>query len=273
MLAHDSISKQQVDTQEALVRQDEGAVQSDQGAIDSAKLQLTYARVTAPIGGRVGLRQVDPGNVVHASDTTGLVVITQLQPTTVIFPIPEDNVPRVMKRMQDGEAIVVDAWDRDQKAKLATGKLLTVDNQIDTTTGTVKLKAEFANDNLALFPNQFVNVRMLVQTLTDATLVQSAAIQRGAPGTFVYVVKDDQTVAVTPVKLGPVQAEITAVASGLSPGDVVVVDGADKLREGAKVELITRDAQTAPAKAAGGKGPGRGDRPPGSGKGAGQGGG
>ena len=264
LLAQDSISKQQVDTQEALVRQYEGTVQSDQGAIDSAKLQLTYARVTAPIGGRVGLRQVDPGNVVHASDTTGLVVITQLQPSTVIFPIPEDNVPRVMKRMQDGEAIVVDAWDRDQKVKLATGKLLTVDNQIDTTTGTVKLKAEFANDNLALFPNQFVNVRMLVQTLTEATLIPSAAIQRGAPGTFVYVVKDDQTVVVTPVKTGPVQGEVTAIASGLSPGDVVVVDGADKLREGAKVELITRDAQATPTPAATRRGP-RGDRPPGSG--------
>jgi multidrug efflux system membrane fusion protein len=220
--------------------------------------------VTAPIGGRVGLRQVDPGNVVHASDATGLVVITQLQPSTVIFPIPEDNVPRVMKRMQDGEAIVVDAWDRDQTVKLATGKLLTVDNQIDTTTGTVKLKAEFANDNLALFPNQFVNVRMLVQTLPEATLIPSAAIQRGAPGTFVYVVKQDQTVAVTPVKLGPVQAEITAIASGLAPGDVVVVDGADKLREGAKVELITRDAQTAPAPGTTKRGA-RGQRPPGSG--------
>ncbi len=263
LLAQDSISKQQVDTQEALVRQYEGAVQSDQGAIDSAKLQLTYARVTAPIGGRVGLRQVDPGNVVHASDATGLVVITQLQPSTVIFPIPEDNVPRVMKRMQDGEAIVVDAWDRDQKVKLASGKLLTVDNQIDTTTGTVKLKAEFANDNLALFPNQFVNVRMLVQTLPDATLIPSAAIQRGAPGTFVYVVKDDQTVAVTPIKIGPVQGEVTAIASGLTPGDLVVVDGADKLREGGKVELITRDAQTAPVPGAARKGP-RGDRPPGS---------
>jgi membrane fusion protein, multidrug efflux system len=264
LLAQDSISKQQVDTQEALVRQYEGAVQSDQGAIDSAKLQLTYARVTAPISGRVGLRQIDPGNVVHASDATGLVVITQLQPTTVVFPIPEDNVPRVMKRMQDGEAIVVDAWDRDQKTKLATGKLLSVDNQIDTTTGTVKLKAEFANDNLALFPNQFVNVRMLVQTLPDATLIPTAAIQRGAPGTFVYVVKDDQTVAVTPVKLGPVQGEVTAIASGLAPGAIVVIDGADKLREGAKVELITRDVQTAPAAEAARRGP-RGDRPPGGG--------
>jgi multidrug efflux system membrane fusion protein len=273
LLAQDSISKQQVDTQEALVRQYEGAVQSDQGAIDNAKLQLTYARVTAPIAGRVGLRQVDPGNVVHASDTTGLVVITQLQPITVVFPIPEDNVPRVMKRLEGGEAIVVDAWDRDQKAKLASGKLLTIDNQIDTTTGTVKLKAEFGNDNLALFPNQFVNVRMLVQTLADATLIPSAAIQRGAPGTFVYVVKDDKTVTVTPIKLGPAQAEITAVASGLAPGDVVVVDGADKLREGAKVELIARDTQAAPVSGAGSKGPGRGDRPPGSGKGVGKGGG
>jgi membrane fusion protein, multidrug efflux system len=255
LLAQDSIAKQQVDTQAALVRQYEGTVQADQGAVDSAKLQLTYSRVTAPIGGRVGLRQVDPGNVVHASDTSGLVVITQLQPMTVVFPIPEDNVPRVMKRMQDDKAVVVDAWDRDQKLKLATGKLLTVDNQIDPATGTVKLKAEFANDNLALFPNQFVNVRMLLQTLPDATLIPSSAIQRGAPGTFVYVVKDDKTVSVAPIKLGPAQGELTAIISGLVPGDVVVIDGADKLREGAKVELITRDAQAAPAPAAGRRGP------------------
>jgi len=264
LLAQDSISKQQVDTQEALVRQYQAAVQSDQGAVDQAKLQLTYARITAPIGGRAGLRQVDPGNIVHASDANGLVVIAQLQPVTVVFPIPEDNVPKVMKRVREGEAIVVDAWDRDQKTKLAAGKLLTVDNQIDTATGTVKLKAEFANEDLALFPNQFVNVRMLLQTLPDALLVPSAAIQRGAPGTFVYVVKDDGTVAVVPVRLGPVQGEVTAIASGLAPGDVVVVDGADKLREGAKVDLITRDAQAAPAAGAARKGP-RGDRPPGSG--------
>jgi multidrug efflux system membrane fusion protein len=263
LLAQDSISKQQVDTQAALVRQYQGAVESDQGAIDSAKLQLTYAKVTAPISGRVGLRQIDPGNIVHAADANGLVVIAQLQPITVIYPIPEDNVPRVLKRLQDGEAIMVEAWDRDQKAKLATGKLLTVDNQIDTTTGTVKLKAEFGNDNLALFPNQFVNVRMLLATMQDATLVPSAAIQRGAPGTFVYVVKEDKSVAVAPVKLGPVQAEVTAIASGINPGDLVVVDGGDKLREGAKVELITREAQAAPA-ANGGRRSGKGERPPGS---------
>jgi multidrug efflux system membrane fusion protein len=246
LLAQDSISKQQVDTQEALVRQYEGAVQSDQSAIDNARLQLTYARVTAPIGGRVGLRQVDPGNIVHASDANGLVVITELRPIAVLFPIPEDNVQRVMRRLASGEAIVVDAWDRDQKIKLATGKLITLDNQIDTATGTVKLKAEFGNDNLALFPNQFVNVRMLVQKLPDATLVASAAIQRGAPGTFVYVVKDDHSVTVKPVNLGPVQGEITAIASGVAAGELVVVDGADKLREGAKVDVITRDAQAAP---------------------------
>ena len=244
LLSQDSISKQQVDTQEALVRQYEGTVQSDQGAVDSAKLQLTYARVTAPISGRVGLRQVDPGNIVHASDANGLVVIAQLQPITVIFPIPEDNLPRVMKRMQEEKAVVVDAWDRDQKVKLAAGRLLSVDNQIDTTTGTVKLKAEFTNDNLALFPNQFVNVRMLVQTLPDATLIPTAAIQRGTPGTFVYVVKEDKSVSVVPVKLGPAQGEVTSIASGIAPGDVVVIDGADKLREGAKVEVITRDAPT-----------------------------
>ena len=264
LLAQDSISKQQVDTQAALVRQYEGALQSDQGAVDSARLQLTYARVTAPIGGRVGLRQIDPGNVVHASDANGLVVIAQLQPITVVFPIPEDNVPRVLKRLQDGEAIIVEAWDRDGKVKLATGKLLTADNQIDTTTGTVKLKAEFANDNAALFPNQFVNVRMLLATLADATLVPSAAIQRGAPGTFVYLVKDDKTVTVASVKLGPVQGETTAIAAGVAPGDSVVIDGADKLREGAKVEVITREVQ-APTAPDGGRRGAKRDRPPGAG--------
>jgi multidrug efflux system membrane fusion protein len=247
LLAQDSIAKQQVDTQEALVRQYEGTVQADQGAIDSAKLQLTYARITAPIGGQVGLRQVDPGNVIHASDAGGLVVITQIQPITVLFPIPEDNVQQVLKRLRSGAAIPVEAWDRAQKAKLATGKLLTADNQIDTTTGTVKLRAEFANDDNALFPNQFVNVRMLVDTRQDATLVPSAAIQRGAPGTFVYVVNADKTVSVKPVKLGPVQGEVTSIESGIEAGATVVVDGADKLREGAKVDVITPESRNAPA--------------------------
>ena len=274
LLTQDSISKQQVDTQEALVRQYEGSLQADQGAIDSAKLQLTYSRVIAPLTGRVGLRQVDPGNVVHASDANGIVVIAQVQPINATFPIPEDNVQRIMKRLASGEPTVVEAWDREQKNKLATGKLLTADNQIDTTTGTVKMKAEFGNENLALFPNQFVNVRMLLQTLPDALLVPSAAIQRGSPGTFVYVVKDDQTVTVAPVKLGPVQGEVTSIVSGLAPGALVVVDGADKLREGAKIELITPEARViAPAagQRRGTKGEkGSGARPggdPGSGKG------
>jgi membrane fusion protein, multidrug efflux system len=272
LLSQDSISKQQVDTQAALLRQYEGTVKTDQGQIDNVKLQLTYTRVTAPISGRVGLRQIDPGNIVHAGDSNGLVVITQLQPITVLFPIPEDNLPRVMKRMQSGDNVPVEAFDRAQKVKLGTGKLVTIDNQIDTTTGTVKLRAEFPNTDSALFPNQFVNVRMVIETLPTATLVPSAAIQRGAPGTFVYVVKSDNTVSVVPVKLGPVQGEITAIDSGVAVGDTVVVDGADKLREGAKVELITPEARTAPAssgrrgqqdgkKGDGGKGSPAGDQP------------
>jgi multidrug efflux system membrane fusion protein len=266
LLSQDSISKQQVDTQESLVRQYEGTVKADQGAIDSAKLQLTYSRVTAPISGVVGLRQVDPGNVIHASDASGLVVIMQIQPITVLFPIPEDNLQQVLKRLKSGAALPVEAWDRAQKVKLATGKLLTVDNQIDTATGTVKLRAEFPNDDNALFPNQFVNVRMLVETRQDATLLPTAAVQRGAPGTFVYAVNEDRSVSVKPVKLGPVQGEITAVESGVAPGATVVVDGADKLREGAKVELISPEARTAPAAGASQRGKGNkaaGERAPG----------
>jgi len=243
LLTQDSIAKQQVDTQEALVRQYEGTVLADQGQIDSAKLQITYSRITAPIGGLVGLRQVDPGNVIHASDANGLVVITQTQPITVLFPIPEDNLQQVLQRLKSGASLPVEAWDRAQKTKLATGKLLTTDNQIDTTTGTVKLRAEFPNDDNALFPNQFVNVRMLVDTRRGATLLPSAAIQRGAPGTFVYAVNDNKTVSVKPVKLGPVQGETTSIESGIAPGAMVVVDGADKLREGAKVELITPESR------------------------------
>jgi len=250
LLAQDSISKQQVDTQESLVRQYEGTVKADQGQVDNAKLQLTYSRITAPIGGVVGLRQVDPGNIIHASDTNGLVVITQLQPITVIFPIPEDDLPRVASRLKSGTPVPVEAWDRAQKTKLATGKLLTLDNQIDTTTGTIKLRAEFANDDGSLFPNQFVNVRLAAETRNDATLVPSAAVLRGSPGTFVYRVKDDKTVTVTPVKLGPVQGETTVIESGVSPGESLVVDGTDKLREGAKVELITPEARNAPPPAA-----------------------
>ena len=247
LLKQDSIASQQVDTQEALVHQYEGQVQTDQGAIDNAKLQLTYARVTSPISGRAGLRQVDPGNIVQTTDANGIVTITQEQPITVIFPVAEDDIPRILKRMQTGQAVAVDAFDRSGTKQLATGHLLTIDNQIDTTTGTVKLKAEFPNQDGALFPNQFVNVRMAVETRQDATLVPSAAIQRGAPGTFVFQVKPDQSVAVTTVKLGAVEGETTQVTSGLQPGDKVVVDGTDKLRDGAKVELVDASARGAGA--------------------------
>ena len=261
LLAQDSISRQQVDTQAALVRQFQGAVESDKGAIDNARLQLTYARITAPISGRVGLRQVDPGNIVHASDSNGVVTITQVQPVTVIYPVPEDNVPRIVKRMQTAQSVPVDAFDRGGKTRLATGRLLTMDNQIDTATGTVKVKAEFPNTDGALFPNQFVNVRMVVETHEDTTLVPTAAIQRGAPGTFVFLVKEDKTVAVTPVQVGAVSGETTEVSKGLAPGNLVVVDGADKLRDGASVELIDAAAratqQAAPPR----------QNPPGAGKG------
>ncbi len=246
LLAQDSIAKQLVDTQEALVRQYEGTVKVDQGQIDNARLQLTYSRVTAPIAGRVGLRQVDAGNIVRAGDATGLVVITQLQPITIVFTIPEDSLPPVMKKLQAREKLPVDAYDRSDKVKLASGTLLTADNQIDPATGTVKLKAQFPNDDGALFPSQFVNVRMLVDVKRDATVIPTAAAQRGAAGTFVYVVKADNSVTVRVVKLGPAQGEIVAVDSGVTSGEMVVVDGADKLREGAMVELASRDPAAAP---------------------------
>jgi len=217
------------------------AVQADP-RLGEARLQLAYARIAAPVSGRIGLRAVDPGNIVRSGDASGLAVITQLQPITVIFTTPQDNLPAVLKRLKSGEKIPVEAYDRDQKTRLATGTLITVDNQIDTTTGTVRLKAQFPNEDGALFPNQFVNVRMLVDTLREATTISSAAIQRGAQGIFVYVVNSDLTVATRPVKLGPVEGPNTAVESGLKPGELVVVDGADRLREGAKVELANREA-------------------------------
>jgi multidrug efflux system membrane fusion protein len=245
LVAEDSIARQQVDTQAALVHQYEGTVKIDQGQIDNARLQLSYSRITSPIAGRVGLRLVDRGNMVQASDATGLAVITQLQPIAVVFPIAQDNLPAVLSKLQAGEELIVDAYDRTGKTKLAAGSLSSVDNQIDLATGTVKLKAQFSNDENRLFPNQFVNVRMAVETRQDATLVNTAAIQRGAPGTFVFLVKQDQTVAVTPVKLGAVEGETTEVLSGLEPGNLVVVDGADKLREGSKVEVIDPNARAA----------------------------
>lgn len=245
----DSIAKQQVDTQASLVRQYEGAVKVDQSQVQNARLQLTYARVTAPISGRLGLRQVDPGNIVRASDANGLVVITQLQPITVVFTLPQDQLPSVMKRLGSGDRLPVEAYDREKKARLAQGVLLTVDNQIDTTTGTVKLKAEFPNADGALFPNQFVNVRMRLDTRRDVTTIPTAAIQRGSQGTFVYAVTPEHTVALRPVKLAAIEGDNAMVESGVAPGDLVVVDGADRLREGTKVELIERGAGTRDAPA------------------------
>ena len=246
LLKQDSIAEQQLATQAALVRQYEGAVKTDQGAVDNAKLQLIYSRVTAPLGGRIGLRLVDPGNIVQASDPNGLVVITQLQPITVIFTLPEDNLPAVMDKLQQGAKLVVDAYDRSGQTKLATGYLLTVDNQIDAATGTIKLKAQFANESYKLFPNQFVNVRMLVDVLHGVTRIPTAGVQRGTQGTFAYVIKSDNTVTMRTIKLGPIEGEFAAVESGLTPGEQVVVDGSDKLREGAKVEPIGKDAAAAP---------------------------
>jgi len=235
LAGEDSIATQQVDTQKYLVRQLEGALKVDQGQIDNAKLQLTYSRITAPISGRIGLRQVDPGNIVHASDTTGLAVITQLEPIAVIFPIPEDNLPPVLEKLKTGERLPVEAYDRDQRRKLATGHLLTVDNQIDPATGTVRLKAVFPNQDGGLFPNQFVNARLLLDVKRGTIIVPVAALQRSPQGTFVYLVKADQTVALRPVSVGPTEGDNVSIAEGLAPGDLVVVEGAERLREGSKV--------------------------------------
>jgi multidrug efflux system membrane fusion protein len=253
LYAQDSIAKQQVDTQEALVRQYEGTVKFDQGQIDNAKLQLVYSRITAPIGGRLGLRLVDPGNIIRASDANGLVVITQLQPIAAVFTIPQDSLPEVLKRLRAGVTLPVDAYDREQKTKLATGKLLTVDNQIDPTTGTIKLKAQFPNEDGSLFPNQFINVRLRLDTLRGATLVPAPAVQRGAQGTFVYVLKDDNTVSLRPVKIGVSEGENVAIESGVAPGEIVVVDGNDRLRDGAKAE-VPDSGRAADAGAKAGKG-------------------
>ena len=241
MLAEqDSVAKQQLDTQAALVRQDEGTVKFDQGLLDNAKLQVIYSRITAPVSGRIGLRLVDPGNIVHATDANGLAVITQLQPITVVFPIPEDNVPAVLAKMKSGGRIQVDAFNRDQSQKLSTGYLLTIDNQIDPTSGTVKLKAVFDNKDNSLFPSQFVNARLLLDTKRNITTVPASAIQRSPQGTFVFIVKEDKTASMRAVRVGPGEADIVSIEEGLTPGDVVVVEGAERLRDGSKVELPTQ---------------------------------
>ena len=237
LLAKDSIAKQQVDAQVALVRQYEGGVKTDRALVDNAKLQLAFTRVTAPIAGRLGLRLVDTGNMVRATDTGGLVVITQTQPINVIFSIPSDKLGAVISKLQANQELAVEAWDRDDKNKLAIGTLLTIDNQIDPTTGTVKLKAEFTNSDTALFPNQFVNIHLRIETRQGVTLIPTSASQRGTQGTFFYVVDENKTVSIRPVVLGTISGNIVAVEKGLVPGEKVVIDGADKLRQGAKVEI------------------------------------
>ena len=238
LFKQDSIAKQQVDTQAALVRQYEGAVKSDQANVDNAKLQLDYARITAPISGRLGLRQVDRGNLVSSSDTNGLVVITQTQPIAVVFTLPETQLPEVRGEIAAGKTLTVDAYDRADTRRIASGVLETLDNQIDVTTGTLKLKAKFDNADDALFPNQFVNVRLHVLTRKDVTAIPTAAIQQGSAGAFVFLVQEDNTIAVRPVKLGAINNGMVAVNDGLKPGDKVVTEGTDRLRAGAKVEVV-----------------------------------
>ncbi len=237
LLAQDSIASQQVDTQASLVQQYIGTVKSDQANIDTYKLDLIYARITAPVSGRVGLRQVDPGNYVTPSLANGIVVITQLQPISVIFTVSEDSLPQIMKQVQAGQKLSVTAYDRSNTTSLAGGALETLDNQIDTTTGTLKLRAMFNNDDNLLFPNQFVNARLLVNTIHDAVIVPTSAVLNGSMGQFVYVVQDDSTVTVRPVRIGPVDGERTSIASGLQAGERVVIDGSDRLKEGAKITI------------------------------------
>ncbi|KVK79053.1 RND transporter MFP subunit [Burkholderia cepacia] len=237
LLSQDSIASQTVDTQASLVKQYEGAVKTDQAAIDSAKLNLTYARITAPVSGRVGLRQVDPGNYVTPGDTNGIVVITQLQPMSVIFTTSEDNLPQILKQVNAGQKLSVTAYNRNNTVPLETGSLATLDNQIDTSTGTVKLRANFDNKEGMLFPNQFVNTRLLVDVMRNAIIVPTSAVLTGSIGQFVYVVKPDNTVTVRKVTIGPVDGERTSIVSGVSLGERVVTDGSDRLREGAKISI------------------------------------
>jgi len=248
LLAQDSIAKQQVDDQAALVRQYQGAVQGDLGTVANARLQREFTRITAPIAGRVGLRQVDNGNMVHASDANGVVVLTETRPINVVFAVPADRAPEISRRWQAGQPLRVDALDRDGKSLLSTGRLESADNLVDLATGTVKLKATFDNKDGALFPNQFVNARITIATLDNQTLVPGAAIQRGTPGTFVYVVGDDSTVAIKTVTVGATNGGTVAVTGGIKVGDRVVVDGTDKLRDGSKVEAAVEAQVGTPAK-------------------------
>lgn len=248
LLAQDSIAVQQVTAQESLVKQYKSLIQTDKGQVASAKLQLSFSRIISPISGRVGLKLVDAGNVVSAGDASGIAVITQTQPITIVFSVPQDNLPAILKRFRSVNLMPVIAFNQDGKTILAKGKLWAIDNQIDTATGTIKLKAVFKNDDHQLFPNQFVTVRLRVDTLKDTTVMSTSALQKGSIGAFTYVVGKDQIITVRPVKLGPVHGDLIAVTEGLEPGEMVVTSGGDKIREGSKVFIVTRDSKTDPSK-------------------------
>jgi len=255
------IARQQLDTQQMVVNQAEAAMKVNDGAIESIKLQLSYCRITSPITGRVGLRLVDPGNVIKASDPGGLVVITQLEPIALIFSVPEDSLQPILRRFRSGTPVPVEAYDREGRRKIATGTLAAIDNQIDTTTGTVRLKGSFNNRDGALYPNQFVNARVLIDVLHDALLAPAEAIQRGPQGPFVYVTKD-KVVELRRIQLGPSEGGIVAVKTGVAAGETVVVDGTERVSNGARVEPTTRQAGAKPGPGATGA---SGDRPAGTG--------
>jgi membrane fusion protein, multidrug efflux system len=249
LAAQNAIPHQTLDTQIALVAQDQGTVEADRGMVKSAEVNLQYCRILSPLDGRVGLRQVDQGNYVTPGDASGLVVITQVQPISVLFTVPEDNVQAIAKRIQSGAVLPAAAFDRSGINKIADGTLQTFDSQIDPTTGTIKLRAQFQNETKTLYPNQFVNVRLLLDTHKDVTTMSTAGIQRGVPGTFVYLVNADSTVSVRPVKLGVTEGDRVEVLAGLVPGDRIVIDGADKLRDGAKINLRPAADASQPADA------------------------
>lgn len=247
-----AVPRQTLDTQVALVAQDQGIVEADRAAVKAAEVNLVYCRILAPVDGRAGLRQVDQGNYVTPANTTGIVVITQLRPISVLFTLPEDRLQAVAKRLKDGAKLPATAFDRSGSTQIATGMLQTFDSQIDPTTGTIKLRAQFSNDALTLFPNQFVNIRLLVDTRKDAILMPTAGVQRGVPGTFVYLLNADNTVSIRKITLGVTEGDHVEVLSGLAPGDRMVIDGADKLRNGAKVDIrpeADKAAAAAPARA------------------------
>ena len=249
LAAQNAVPHQTLDTQIALVAQDQGTVEADRAAVKSAEVNLQYCRIVSPLDGRVGLRQVDQGNYVTPGDASGLVVITQLKPISVLFPVPEDNLQAISKRIQAGAELPAAAYDRSGATKIADGTLQTFDSQIDQTTGTIKLRAQFSNETATLYPNQFVNIRLLLDTHKDVTTISTAGIQRGLPGTFVYLVNADSTVSVRPIQLGVTDGDRVEVRSGLTPGERIVIDGADKLRDGAKINVRSETVPSQPSDA------------------------